>query len=128
MNENKTRVLTPIEMQRAVLKGERGNFNIEQALEALLEFKARGESVSFVFNGIELKSDEITTVEETSERLGFRGKDSSDRRTTMAITTTEIGQATINAPTTHKMEAEQVENGENTKDTIKEGEEVGDDN
>jgi hypothetical protein len=41
----------------------------------------------------------------------------------------KIGQATINAPTIAKKEAEQVENGENTRDDIKkEGEEVGDDN
>lgn len=44
------------------------------------------------------------------------------------ISTKKIGQATINVPTTTKKEAEQVENGENTRDNIKEGEEVGDDN
>jgi len=44
------------------------------------------------------------------------------------ISAKKIGQATINTPTTAKREAEQVENGENTRDNIKEGEEVGDDN
>ena len=39
-----------------------------------------------------------------------------------------IGQATINTPTAAKKKAEQVENNENTRDNIKEGEEVGDDN
>ena len=36
-----------------------------------------------------------------------------------------IGQATINTPTAAKKKAEQVENNENTRDNIKEGEEVG---
>lgn len=44
------------------------------------------------------------------------------------ISIQEIGKVTINTPTTAKVEAEQVENGENTKDNVKEGEEVGDDN
>ena len=39
-----------------------------------------------------------------------------------------IGQVTINTPTAAKKKAEQVENNENTRDNIKEGEEVGDDN
>ena len=49
-------------------------------------------------------------------------------RLSRKISTQQIGQATINTPTTAKKEAEQVENGENTRDNIKEGEEVGDDN
>ena len=44
------------------------------------------------------------------------------------ITIQQIGKATINTPTTAKKEAEQVENGENTRDNKKEGEEVRDDN
>ena len=40
----------------------------------------------------------------------------------------KIGQATINTPTIAKKEAEQVENEEETRDNIKEGEEFGDDN
>ena len=40
----------------------------------------------------------------------------------------KIGQATINTPTAAKKEAEQVENNENTRDNIKEGKEVEDDN
>ena len=44
------------------------------------------------------------------------------------ITTQQIGKATINTPTTAKVEAQQVENRDNTKDNIREGEEVGDDN
>ena len=47
---------------------------------------------------------------------------------TKELTTQQIGKATINVPTTAKVEAEQVENDENTKDNVKEGEEVGDDN
>ena len=47
---------------------------------------------------------------------------------TKQLTTQQIGKATINVPTTAKVEAEQVENDENTKDNVKEGEEVGDDN
>lgn len=44
------------------------------------------------------------------------------------ITTQQIGKATIYAPTVAKKEAEQVENGENTRDNIIKGEEVGDGN
>lgn len=44
------------------------------------------------------------------------------------ITTQQIGKATINTPITAKVEAEQVENSENTKDNVKKGEEVGHDN
>lgn len=45
-----------------------------------------------------------------------------------SITTQQIGKATANAPITDKQEAEKVENEENTKDNIKKGEEIGDDN
>lgn len=56
------------EMRDAALKGERGNFNLEQAAQAMLEYKTKGESVYYVFNGFELNSDEVTTVEETLEK------------------------------------------------------------
>ena len=49
-------------------------------------------------------------------------------RLSRKISTQQIGQATINTPTATKKEAEQVENNENTRDDIKEGEKVGDDN
>lgn len=46
---------------------------------------------------------------------------------TKELTTQEIGKATINVPTTAKVEAKRVEE-ENTKDKERKGEEVGDDN
>lgn len=117
------------EMRDVALKGQSGNLKLEQAVQAMLEYKAKGESVYYVFNGFELNSDEITTVEETIEKYDrFLRRDREPKTKDEKITTQKIGKATINTPTTAKKEAEQVENGENTRDNIKEGEEVGDDN
>ena len=44
------------------------------------------------------------------------------------ISVQAIGKATINTPTTAKKKVEQVEQGEKTRDNIKEGEELGNDN
>ena len=44
------------------------------------------------------------------------------------ITTQQIGKATINTPITAKVEAQQVEDRGNTKENVREGEEVRDDN
>jgi len=66
----------------------------------------------------ELVSEEILKI--------FEGYEPNDKAKN--ITISDIGKATINVPTNAKVEAGQVENGENTKDNVKKGEEVGDDN
>ena len=70
----------------------------------------------------EMRGEEINEQEIIKSAIeGVKGL-----QTTFSVQ--QIGQVTINAPTTAKKEAEQVENIENTRDNIKEGEEVGDDN
>ena len=44
------------------------------------------------------------------------------------LTTQQIGKATMNVPTAAKVEVKQVESDEQTKDNVRKGEEVGDDN
>lgn len=91
-------------------------------------FKLMGEK-SFIrqnIDQIDKQFQEAIRDEEVDEHIiikniieGLKAKE---------LSTQQIGKATINVPTTAKVEAEQVENDENTKDNVKEGEEVGDDN
>ena len=81
-----------------------GNLNREILGKAYNEFMARANSKA------------------SQERRYYSQKE------TKQLTTQQIGKATINAPTAAKVEAQQVENRENTKDNVREGEEVRDDN
>jgi len=84
------------EMREATLKGERGNFNLEQVVQAMFEYKSKGESVYYVFNGFELNSDEITTVEETIEKYDrFLRRDREPQKTMDIVKNEEINSEGI---------------------------------
>lgn len=60
MNRKTSRAISDDEMHLAALKGKRGNFKLDQAIQAMLEYKQNGETVSYRFNGFKLESSKIT--------------------------------------------------------------------
>lgn len=85
MNRKTMRAISTEEMRDVALKGEKGNFNLSQAIQAMLEYKKRGESVYYIFNGFELNSDEITTLEETEEMYDLFMREENQQKALISI-------------------------------------------
>lgn len=73
------------EMRDMALRFRPGNFNLEQAVEAMLRYKEKGESVYYIFNGFELNSDEISTIEKTKEMYDLFIKEENMQNASISI-------------------------------------------
>ena len=73
------------EMHNTALNGERGNFDLEQAIQVMLKYKERGESVYYIFNGFELCSDKIQSLQETKEMYDLFLKEENQSKKIMTL-------------------------------------------
>ena len=93
------RELNDEEMRYAAKNGQRGNFTLEEAVQAMLKYKERGEHVTYRFNGYELDSDNITKYEAVKKGYDKFLRESSTRELSSEepgyqVTTKDLAVAT----------------------------------
>lgn len=132
--------LVKVDMYKKMLypdnsKSTRDNKFIEKHIDEIEEeYITKGKNIKFIENHVDEIDEMYTTyvsqlaIKEEAINKQEIIRDIISELKTKQITPEEIAKATIKVSTTAKVEVEQVENGENTRDNVKEGEEVGDDN